>query len=338
VDRVHLFQRGEAWWVYYLLDGRRVRKSLKTDNKKIAEGIRAELEVKLRHSELRHEQPLPPAEFIERFHEYQRPRKTKKSHATDRVYLDRLIEAVPVRDLRELTGARISEYLTLRANKDKLAPKTLNRIRQVVGTFFEWLIDQELLRDNPIRRVKRFPEPAPIIRYLKHEQIDELLRVVRDDRVYSLVATLVFAGLRRSEALWLRWEDIDLERNLLSVRAKRDDDERWQPKTKRNRLVPIQSRLAAILRELPKTSGWVFTSPKGCRWDPDNLSQRYTALVRAAGLPWSLLDLRHTFGTMLAMKGKSLAKIAAVMGNSPEICRRHYAHIATEDLHVDVEF
>ena len=30
MDRVHLFQRGEAWWVYYLLDGRRVRKSLKT--------------------------------------------------------------------------------------------------------------------------------------------------------------------------------------------------------------------------------------------------------------------------------------------------------------------
>jgi hypothetical protein len=34
----------------------------------------------------------------------------------------------------------------------------------------------------------------------------------------------------------------------------------------------------------------------------------------------------------------SLAKIAALMGNSPEICRRHYAHIATEDMHNDVEF
>ncbi len=33
MDRVHLFLRGEAWWVYYLLDGRRARKSQKTDNK-----------------------------------------------------------------------------------------------------------------------------------------------------------------------------------------------------------------------------------------------------------------------------------------------------------------
>ena len=46
---------------------------------------------------------------------------------------------------------------------------------------------------------------------------------------------------------------------------------------------------------------------------------------RKAGLDWHCLDFRHTFGSHLAMKGESLYKISELMGNSPEICRRHYA-------------
>ena len=61
--------------------------------------------------------------------------------------------------------------------------------------------------------------------------------------------------------------------------------------------------------------------------------------MRDAGLPWTLLDLRHTFASHLIMKpGMTFAKLSALMGNSPEICRRHYAHIATEDLAADVDF
>ncbi len=84
---------------------------------------------------------------------------------------------------------------------------------------------------------------------------------------------------------------------------------------------------------------WLFTSPKGRRWDPDNFSARYRVVMRKAGLPWTLLDLRHTFATHLIRKpGMTFAKLSALMGNSPEICRRHYAHIATEELTHDVNF
>ena len=46
----------------------------------------------------------------------------------------------------------------------------------------------------------------------------------------------------------------------------------------------------------------------------------------------------HTFGSQLAMKGESLYKIATLMGNSPEICRRHYAALLPEALFDSVEF
>jgi hypothetical protein len=47
---------------------------------------------------------------------------------------------------------------------------------------------------------------------------------------------------------------------------------------------------------------------------------------------------RHTFGSQLATKGESLYKISALMGNSPEICRRHYAALMPETLAQSVEF
>jgi integrase len=56
------------------------------------------------------------------------------------------------------------------------------------------------------------------------------------------------------------------------------------------------------------------------------------------GLKWTCLDFRHTFGSMLAMKGESLYKISTLMGNSPEICRRHYAALVPEAMTDSVEF
>jgi hypothetical protein len=59
---------------------------------------------------------------------------------------------------------------------------------------------------------------------------------------------------------------------------------------------------------------------------------------RPAGAANGILIYRHTFDSQLAMKGESLYKIATLMGNSPEICRRHYVALLPETLSAIVEF
>jgi len=54
---VHLYRRGKTWCVYYFFEGRRVRRSLKTDNRKHADELRHELEVKLRNRQMRVSEP-----------------------------------------------------------------------------------------------------------------------------------------------------------------------------------------------------------------------------------------------------------------------------------------
>ena len=147
----------------------------------------------------------------------------------------------------------------------------------------------------------------------------------------------------------------------------------WQPKTRRNRVVPVSSKLGAVLRSVLRniernTEGAeigpdggasgdfrecatkrprntrtkdtpLFLTPKGKRWNPDNLTHAFRSRMDDAGLSWTLLDLRHTFASHVIRKpGMTYARLAALMGNSPEICRRHYAHLATEEMGADVEF
>ena len=135
-------------------------------------------------------------------------------------------------------------------------------------------------------------------------------------------------------------DDVDLDQKLIRIRAKTIHNEQWQPKTRRNRIVPISRQLYEILTNYHslKDSIWFFPSPNGKRWDPDNFSQDLRRLNMNAGLVWSCLDFRHTFGSQLAQKGESLYKISELMGNSPEICRKHYAVLVPERMKETVEF
>lgn len=63
-----------------------------------------------------------------------------------------------------------------------------------------------------------------------------------------MVAAYIYAGIRREAALWLTMEDVDFDRRLIRVRAKTIAGEFWQPKTKRNRVVPISKALLEILK------------------------------------------------------------------------------------------
>ena len=144
--------------------------------------------------------------------------------------------------------------------------------------------------------------------------------------------------------LRLTLEDIDLPAGrpgLIHVRAKTVNGESWQPKTKRNRAVPISSDLRQYLdgyKPTPSIGSWYFPSPEGKYWDPDNFSANLRAANREAGLTWGCLHYRHTFGSQLAQKGVSLYKISQLMGNSPDICRRHYAALTPEVMTDEVEF
>jgi integrase len=83
-------------------------------------------------------------------------------------------------------------------------------------------------KSNPVADVGRRQEPAHSIRFLRIAQIDEQLGVLQDQpTLRALVATFIYAGLRREEALWLTVDDVDLDKRPIYVRAKLISEEHW---------------------------------------------------------------------------------------------------------------
>jgi len=253
--------------------------------------------------------------------------------------------------IEEITTSAISDFIAERVRVRGLAAKTANRYREVIAKVLNWAIDTEMVRmpldRNPAAKVARYRESAPEIRHLTLEQVTEQLEALRDNHLLqTMVATLIYAGLRREELLWLQVDDLvapseQSPNGLLRVRAKTVAGESWQPKTKKNRALPISRDLQGLLDgwDAPSSNhGWLFPSSRGTRWNTDNFSQTLRKVNAGAGLPWTCLDYRHTFGSLLAQRGVSLFQIATLMGNSPEICRRHYASLLPDALVGAVEF
>jgi integrase len=245
----------------------------------------------------------------------------------------------------------VQAYLDQRVRQGELSPKTANEYRVSLHSLVEFaikyrgFISSDPQFPNTIKRVKRYQVSAEEITFLTLPQIDAQLKALEPwPQMRAVAATCIYAGLRRAEALWLTVDDVQLRRipPLLQIRAKEIDGAFWEPKTKVNRVVPVSSALHPMLAQYslarPKGSVWFFPSPHGCRWNEDNFTQAFAHVRRPTGLLWTLLDFRHTFGSQLAQKGESLYKISKLMGNSPEICRKHYAALVPEEMAEAVEF
>lgn len=299
-----------------------------------------------------------PCEAMKNTSRSMKPRKRRRPRkdATDRRCKPAPIHAAC---FEAITTKQIASFVEHKIRIQGLSPKTANHYRSIIRRVFNWATQHGIVRlataINPASRVRPWKEHAPQIRFLDLKQIDEQLKSLeKKSQLHAMVGMLIYAGLRREELVWLTHDDIDFTRQhggngTIRIRAKTIGGNAWQPKTKSNRAVPVSRALRAILdKYTPRDTtapaiddhftGWFFPSPHGRWWDPDNFSHDLRTANEKAGLPWSCLDFRHTFGSHLAQNGVSLFKISSLMGNSPEICRRHYAALVPETMADEVEF
>lgn len=372
-----LKKRGKTYYAQYYLGGEQKRVSLGTNSLQVAKEKIRQIESALaRGTDIPLPTKTPIAEVVAAYCDYLHTVKTHRNAQRDIYYLresfgpicptlklknNKISEKGKKRPCRkhpayiqtnyfeQITTADIAQHIAAQVRNKGLAPKTANHFREILTRLFNWAMQQNGIRTpeniNPASKVERYKEKANEISFLTMEQIFEILNALEPhQQLQTMVAVYIYAGLRREEALWLTTSDIDLtvgKIGMLRIQAKTVNGEYWQPKTKVNRVVPISSTLRKYLDrfESPQVEGdWFFSTPKGKRWNPDNFSGTLREITTAVGLDWTCLDFRHTFGSQLAMKGESLYKISNLMGNSPEICRKHYAALLPELMTDVVEF
>ena len=145
----------------------------------------------------------------------------------------------------------------------------------------------------------------------------------------TYVRFLLYTGCRRNEILFLKWEDIDIHNNIITIYA---------DKTKREFQIPINKSLQAVISKMQmKTTGYVFqteSSRKGANkkkqpWNQDYVSHLFKDFVKDAGLSddLHLHHLRHTYATQLLQQGVHLEIVQKFLGHaSPLTTAKSYDH------------
>jgi integrase len=363
-----LIKRGNTYYAQYSKGGKIRRRSLETTNLQVAKEKVRQLESALAR---RDEIPIPTKtllpDILTDYVQHIRQHKTRNSVKSDLFYLrqafgpvieelktpiakqDDATNRIDYRYLEDIQTEDVARLIATQVQRRGLKPKSANRYREVLHTLFSWAMNQRGVKmpgdRNPVTKVARYKEKAPEIVFLTLEQIDRQLEALAGNPlIQTMVAVYIYAGLRREEVLWLTRADVDLKSGpygMLRVCAKTVHGEHWEPKTKRNRVVPISRSLRQYLDRYEQRivpGHLYFPSSQGRRWDADNFSRALRNANHAAGLRWSCAHYRHTFASHLAMRGLSLYQIAALLGNSPDICRRHYAALVIEKFSDCVDF
>lgn len=206
-------------------------------------------------------------------------------------------------------------------------------------------LEEGLIRSNPAAglRIAGAHSGEPDEQRAKALTEGELARLLEatPERWRLLLEFLAHTGLRISEALALRWEDVDLETNRLRVRRRlyRGID---APKSRfARREVPLSPRMLTHLQELRTASAYraesdpLFASREGTPLAYENLYRRVLkpAALRA-GLPSTgFHTLRHTCATRLFRAGLNPKQVQLWLGHhSSAFTLDTYVHLLPADL------
>ena len=356
-----LQKRGDAWWWRLQIDGRRYSRSFEAADKRQAERhVRNTLLTEVEAEDARHRAgvTIEPrmADLLTEFERDYLPSVTKGTRYTyknslahfRRFFVDEggnpLVAAVEKADVaRYLDWRRVH-----RGGKGKgpVSQRTLRKDYAVLCTLFEWAVESRDYRaKNPVTKKlkpKRGDERQAHI--LSDAEVERLLAACENrPMLYLFVLLCHETGLRpNSEALWLRWEDIDLRRQRVKVVSGRDGH---RTKTGRTRMLPVSDVLADALRD----HGASYRLVAGAPWVFHHLhrSRRYKAGERIGGLLHSFqnaaeraklpddlrpYDLRHTRITKWVAAGHNLALVQKAAGHSSIRTTMGYVHLVDDDL------
>jgi len=228
--------------------------------------------------------------------------------------------------LSKIKRADIEGYLAKR--REQVQPATVNREFSRLRHMFNFALARGLIKENPCAGIKELKEPPGRVRYLTLEEISKLPELFKamPEWLKPIVTIALYTGLRRSEILSLKWSNINLKERLIRLERTKNNEARVAYITK-----PVYKALLSIPRRID--TDLLFPDIT-----PSMVSKAFLRACKSVGIfNFHFHDLRHNFGSYLAMSGHSIKTIQQLLGHKDIRMTLRYAHLSPEHLRAAAE-
>ena len=244
-----------------------------------------------------------------------------------------LIQAAGNRQPHEVTATHLRLLVAHFREKRKWSTGTTNHFITAMKVFFNFLIAEGFLTDNPADKLIPLKEDQHLPDPLQQKEVKCLLAVLSTKfcgvRDRAMLLVLLDTGVRLGELMGMTPEDIDLEQCQLRIRRSKSRKERMVPFSgiTRRALVKYLTQRSARSED---QSLWVTdTGSSISKW---YLMKRFESLGRLAGVPrFHCHRLRHTMATEFLRNGGNFTTLQHILGHTTGRMTERYVHFTDAD-------
>jgi len=321
-------KHGKIFWLDIRIKGKRIRQSLRTENRNEALARYAPLREKLLEKHLG--EKIKFSDFCKKYLDW--AWSSKPASALREVQRLRKIQDffqdLEIVYLDDITPCHI-EQLKTELKEKKLSKATINRYLQILRGLFYRAIDWEIYKKpSPLKKI-RFYKEERAIQELSGRDISRVVIVLDAAKnistspnsplqriFYDLCILALNTGMRKSEILDLEWKNI------------KGDEVEILGKGLKRRTVPLNSTARAIIEKQPKKDEYVFDTPN--RHQPDLFRRTIVQIRKRTGVDFHFHLLRHSFTTKLIEKGIDFVTVGELLGHSKISTSLIYSHTDKE--------
>ena len=238
---------------------------------------------------------------------------TAINYSVDIAQFASYIEKLGIEDISEITQKTIKSYV--REMSGWYVKSSISRKLSALRGFFSFAAELGIISGNPMKAIKGVTAPRPLPKAVSQETINRMFDIAKASKTPerdTLIFELLYgAGLRISELVALKWDDIDLESRWLVVTGKGDKERR----------VPFGRFAAEALGRMSakygRESDYILPDESGVKSiNVRTVHRIVTGIAKTAGA-FSVTPhvLRHSCATHMLEGGASLKFIQEFLGH-----------------------
>ena len=222
--------------------------------------------------------------------------------------------------------------------EDGIANRSINRKIVALRNFFKFLKKSNPILTNPCDKIQALKTPKRLPNFIQEKDLRNTFEIMVQDetdpfqwRDYLIIELLYNTGIRRSELIELKKQDISFSRNVMRVLGKGNKE----------RLVPVSDimkddlrKYLSILEENQNISEYIFLNKNNKKLYPKavyNVVNKYLSLL-TTNEKKSPHVLRHSFATHLMNRGAELNAVKEILGHASLAATQIYTHNSIEEL------